>query len=285
MMKQVILRLLASCILYGQTPDPSPNFEVASVKLSEPSRLFEGMLLGCSGGPGTDSPGQITCVHVEMPALLRLAFGLQPYQYKPTGRHDFSAPIVTGGYNISAKIAAGATPEDVRTMWQNLLVERFKLAYHFEKKDAVVYDLLIAKGGSKLKEAAPETDGVESPSGAAGSPATDANGCPILHPRYGTSLAAGVGRVACQTFSAATVEDIVNFVSRWLSGPVIDLTNLQGRYDFSIRFSRGETVIDDPTAPALLSALRRQLGLKIEEKRGVAEIFVVDHAEKIPSEN
>jgi len=35
-------------------------------------------------------------------------------------------------------------------MLRNLLIERFKLSYHYEKKDAEVYDLVVAKDGPKL---------------------------------------------------------------------------------------------------------------------------------------
>jgi uncharacterized protein (TIGR03435 family) len=278
--------LLASCLLYAQTPDPSLGFEVASVKLSAPTRMAPGVRLGCNGGPGTDSPGQITCSHAEMSLLLRKAFGLQAYQYKPnTGPIDFSAPVRTGGFDVLAKIPSGATAAQVRTMFQNLLVERFKLAYHFETKDSVVYDLVAAKGGPKLKEAAPETDDLEPASPKDGKPAMGANGCPIQHPRRGTNSLVGFGRVSCYTFSAVSMVDLVYFVTARVGGPVVDLTNLKGRYDFSLRFSEGDEATDDASAPTLLTALQQQLGLRLEKKKGTVQMFVVDRVEKTPSEN
>ena len=41
-------------------------------------------------------------------------------------------------------------------MMQNLLAERFKLAVHHEQKEMAMYDLVIAKGGPKLKETVPD---------------------------------------------------------------------------------------------------------------------------------
>ena len=170
-------------------------------------------------------------------------------------------------------------------MFQNLLVERFKLAYHFETKDSVVYDLVVAKGGPKLKEVAPETDGVEPASPKDGKPAMGANGCPIQHPRRGTNSLVRFGRVGCYTFSAVSMVDLVYFVTARVGGPVVDLTNLKGRYDFSLRFSEGDEATDDASAPTLLTALQQQLGLRLEKKKGTAQMFVVDRVEKTPSEN
>jgi uncharacterized protein (TIGR03435 family) len=35
----------------------------------------------------------------------------------------------------------------------------------------------------------------------------------------------------------------------------------------------------------LEDALREQLGLKLERKKGTTDVFVIDHAEKTPLEN
>jgi uncharacterized protein (TIGR03435 family) len=39
-------------------------------------------------------------------------------------------------------------------MWQNLLLERFGLRLHHESKEFKVEELVVAKGGPKLKETA-----------------------------------------------------------------------------------------------------------------------------------
>jgi len=199
-----IAYLFASCILSGQELDRSLQFAAASVKVSENYRLEPGKRLGCNGGLGTDSPGQIMCEHVSMRSLLMLAFDLMPYEYAvDSAPRDFSATTKTGGYSISAEIPRGANAAQVRTMWQNLLAERFHLAYHFEEKDSVVYNLVVAQGGPKLKEASPQADDVKRLQARA-----DANGCPILHPRPGGLEMARFGRVVCYVFSAVTVQDL-----------------------------------------------------------------------------
>lgn len=78
-------------------------------------------------------------------------------------------------------------------------------------------------------------------------------------------------------------------------GKVVDRTGLGGRYDFTFQFAgrmapggayppplpEGET----DTAPTLFDALREQLGLQLEEKKEKLDVLVVDHVEKVPTEN
>lgn len=45
------------------------------------------------------------------------------------------------------------------------------------------------------------------------------------------------------------------------------------------------TAADQPEAPSLLVAVQEQLGLKLDKKRGPLDLIVIDHAEKVPTEN
>jgi uncharacterized protein (TIGR03435 family) len=67
-----------------------------------------------------------------------------------------------------------------------------------------------------------------------------------------------------------------------LGRPVIDRTGLAGNFDFRIQFASDDAHLDD--APALVSAVEKQLGLKLESAKGPVETLIVDHAEK-PSAN
>jgi uncharacterized protein (TIGR03435 family) len=40
-------------------------------------------------------------------------------------------------------------------MLQMLLIERFKLRYHYEKREMQVYDVAVAKGGLKMTPSPP----------------------------------------------------------------------------------------------------------------------------------
>jgi uncharacterized protein (TIGR03435 family) len=68
---------------------------------------------------------------------------------------------------------------------------------------------------------------------------------------------------------------------------VLDKTGLTGKYDFTLEFSLRELAAepgDDPL-PSLVDALQQQLGLKLEDKKAPFDLVVVDHAEKVPTEN
>src|SRR5262249_10590709 len=58
-------------------------------------------------------------------------------------------------FDIVATLPTGTTKEQAREMLLNLLKERFHLAYHQEKRMFDLYTLVVAKGGPKLKDAAP----------------------------------------------------------------------------------------------------------------------------------
>ena len=59
-----------------------------------------------------------------------------------------------------------------------------------------------------------------------------------------------------------------------------DATGLRGAYDYTLSWS------DNPdSGPSLFSAIQATLGLKLEPKKGLLDIIVVDHAEKVPTEN
>src|ERR1051325_6799504 len=123
------------------------TFEVASVKVSPPVLPTERVFFGPSrGGPGTPDPAQITWSYATLMTLLTTAYDVKTYQV--------SGPEWLGvqRYDIPAQVPPGATREQVRTMWQNLITARLGVVLHRESREFRVEELVIAKGGAKLKE-------------------------------------------------------------------------------------------------------------------------------------
>jgi uncharacterized protein (TIGR03435 family) len=150
-------------------------------------------------------------------------------------------------------------------MLQKLLADRFKLTLHRTTKEFPVYELVTAKNGPKLKEV--EAGGSNTNSGRGHMTAT---------------------RISMQRLS--------EFLSRQVDRPVLDMTGLKGVFDLTLDWTpdeslsakkpgEGEVAIDAPKSPSLLTALQEQLGLKLQARRAPIEILVVDHAEKVPTEN
>ncbi len=83
------------------------------------------------------------------------------------------------------------------------------------------------------------------------------------------------------------------FLARRMDLPVLDMTGLTGVYDLTLdwvpetRQSSDSKAVasDSPSGPALPEAVQEQLGLKLETRKAPLQIVVVDHAEKVPTEN
>ena len=152
-MRTVIFAFLAVSA-FAQTGD-GLVFEVASVKPSPPVKPGERVFYGpARGGPGTPDPGQITWTYARFVDLLMTAYDVRNYQISGPGWLDNER------YDVIARVPAGATKEQVRVMWQNLLAERFGLVLHHDPREFRVDELVIAKGGAKLKESAEDAAAV-----------------------------------------------------------------------------------------------------------------------------
>ena len=86
----------------------------------------------------------------------------------------------------------------------------------------------------------------------------------------------------------ALASRLAGMTQRWVN----DETGLKGKYDVAMRWVMGsgppEVGADDSSdagGPGLFEALQSQLGLKLESKKGLAELLVVDHCERMPAEN
>jgi len=133
--------VLAPALLCAQ------SFEVASVKPAVPVVGIAGFVPRIKGGPGSNDPGQISYTNISMQHLLMTAYGLsQPF------RLSGPAWMPNEKYDIVAKVPEGATKDDLKMMLQHLLADRFQLAAHREMRDLPNYEMVVAKGGVKMKE-------------------------------------------------------------------------------------------------------------------------------------
>lgn len=141
------IAVLASALAFAQ----AETFEVASVKPSAPVPPSGGVYFGPPrGGPGTPDPDQITWTYATLRSLLMTAYDAKTYQV--TGPALLDNELDTERYDIAVKVPARTTIAQVNVMWQNLLAERFGVKLHHEPKEFQVEELVIAKGGPKLKE-------------------------------------------------------------------------------------------------------------------------------------
>jgi uncharacterized protein (TIGR03435 family) len=189
--------------------------------------------------------------------------------------------LETDCFEISAKIPEGVPSDHLPAMLQALLTERFKLAAHKEDRSRSGYALVVDKGGPKFKEDDPNTNFMGA--GHAGQ---------MYIGRGGHGALKGV----------MTMASLASSLSREGYGPVQDLTGLTGKYDIDLSWMRdpdfAPTAVDATASaatgpgadvpapePNLFSALREQLGLKLERRNVQVQFVVIDHIERIPTEN
>ena len=274
----------------GQTPGATPAFEVASVKPAPP--YVAGVDHEMRGGPGTDDPGQITYPRTWLRALLTMAYGVRADQ--------ISGPewLATEAYSIVAKISPNTTKDQFNLMLQSLLAERFQLTLHHEKRDFQVYELLVAEGGPRIKPAPPDSDAGSAPL----APTQPPYAYPVRQPGAPMAMKTFDGMVRSahrQTMAqfAELLGQMVNMSNGdgvLAGGPpiahVVDGTGMAGTFDFSLEFAGSMLPANEASAaggggPSLFIALEKQLGLKLVKKKASLDVLVIDHVDKVPTEN
>lgn len=266
------LPLVAATQLYGQADGPSKSFDAASVKrLLQPSSSTSS-----GGGPGTSDPGRWWRSNVTLGSLLVQAFNIQG--------HAIAGPdwLNSTRYEIVAKVPAGASREDVRLMLQKLIAERFGLTFHREQKEMTGQALVTAKNGPKLNASSDSPAAIHGRDGFEDLPQGVAPG--VIR----VDSVGSVRRVAAGAMSMAQFADYLAGQSDF---PVVDLTELRGKYDIVLYYSRPLPIsATPPTTPVenrieLVSALREQLGLELQTRKVRVDLLVIDHIEQTPSAN
>jgi uncharacterized protein (TIGR03435 family) len=216
------------------------TFEVASVKPVIPL-----------AGPHTVSllinRGRLDMVAAELRQIVGLAYAIQRVRV-------VGGPVWMDAdqFDITAKADnPDATRDEIRTMLQALLADRFQLVVHRETKILPEYSLVLAKSGSKLKEAAADKT------------------ASLAH----TTGPTGGSR---SVFEGSALRVLVNMLANTFGSPVLDKTGLEGKYDFTFDWP--------DSISGIFSALEDQLGLKLEAKKTPTEVLVIDRAQK-PSAN
>ncbi len=145
--------LLAAGAALGQAAAPAAaklEFDVASVRPSAPldmQKLQADMQAGKMPNFGMHLDGlRAEYNYMSMKELIVAAYKVKPYQIAGPAWLD------TEHYDIAARMPEGSKKDDAAAMLKTLLEDRFKLAAHVEQKEQSVQELVVAKGGPKLKE-------------------------------------------------------------------------------------------------------------------------------------
>jgi uncharacterized protein (TIGR03435 family) len=272
-----VLATLACCVAWCQ------SFEVATVKIAVMPDFSRGYWVGhVSGGPGTADPGRYSCEKCDLYNLVLMAYDIRAFQLTAPDWMRFA------GFDIAAKIPSGATPDQARLMLQDLLADRFKLTLHHEQKEMPASELTVAGSGPKFKQSAPGPLPESPPTTTPSQLTFDKEGFPILPP--GRHIAMIMQKNGARLRVAGmSMPDFAMRLAAETSRPVIDATGLPGTYDLtlswaaqSLRANAGDLETAEPTLEA---ALQQQLGLRLESKKALVDVVVIDHCERAPTEN
>ncbi len=237
--------------------DANPSFEVATIKPSDPDTRGRGFRV---------NGRKFSTLNTSLNEMMEWAYGVQAKQI-------LGGPAWMGEdkFDVSAVPDGEGQPsgQQWKTMLQKLLVERYKLTFHHDKRELSVYALTVSKTGSKLTK-------------------SESNG-PLPALFFGPAT----GGIQLPGKNATMAEFAGVMQSAVLDRPVVDQTGIEGRYDFVLKWAPDDSqfgghppgaVQADSSLPNLSTAIQEQLGLKLEVVKAPVDVLVIDHVEK-PSAN
>jgi uncharacterized protein (TIGR03435 family) len=249
-----VLRGVAVAVLFGavvlaqgpSAPRVDTEFDAASIKPN-------------NSGPGRTSIsmppiGIFRAENVTLRELIVDAYRVRRFQVE--GGSDW---LDGDRFDVTARTGDGAARERMHVMLQALLVDRFGLAFHRETRERPIYALAVARDDGVPKPALARSTSAEG----SGMDTSGRNAFMMIRAK-GQSMMQLAERLGNQTDRL-----------------IVDRTGLTGNYDFELQFTRDDAVgrSDQPAgATSLFTALREQLGLKLESARGPVEFLVIDKA-------
>jgi hypothetical protein len=108
----------------------------------------------------------------------------------------------------------------------------------------------------------------------------------IVRPHCGMRASYQVGGSVLLQFGSMSMSEVATRLAPFTNRAVLDRTGLVGLYDLDLEFMPPRGVLQSPgesptsDVPSLSTALREQLGLRLESRRGPVNVLIVDHIEQ-----
>ena len=302
-MRPAISALVILLAVTVSAQSPAPKFEVVSVRAN---KADPPMILLPTLQPG----GRVFAVNLPLRELIRVAYGLRENQV------IIDSPLSNASFDLEARAGSAATREEATMMLRTLLAERFGFKAHPETRQLPVYKLERASTerlGPKLRTSGKECAQLEFPSGPGAPPPPP----PPPPSMAGTPLGPREQWADCPSMffpggwslRSMSMPALAVALERIVRRAVVDRTGLPGVFDMDITYTpeafevpfpgaagRGIAAgpADGPAASpapagqqagtALFTALRDQLGLRLESDRAPVDVLVVDNVQQ-PTEN
>jgi len=248
------------------------SFEVASIKRT----------VDVTGGPSFSlgPGGRLHVVNNPLLNVIANAYNLPAYRVA-----DAPGWVTSDRYDIEARADGDASRDEMISMLQALLQDRFKLRARRESREGAIYVLKVARGGHKLHAS---QDGGCGPFDPRNRPSPAQPRRPIC----GNNLTFDRGAMTAWRATRINMADAADLLSREVRRPVRDQTGLDGFFDISVDLPalNPTTPIGDDAntaaanGPSFFTVLREQLGLTLEPARGPIDMLVIDRIER-PTDN
>jgi uncharacterized protein (TIGR03435 family) len=258
----------------AQAPPSGLRFEAASIRPSPP------------GGPPisgtTIRANRLRATNATLLNLIRSVYYAEGLisEYQVTGGPDW---IRTERWNIDAVAAMAPTRTQFNDMLRELLADRFKVRVRREQRELPIFALLIARDDRRT---GPQLTAVKVDC------AAYKEAFERLQPRAPLKPGAPMQPTTCDTLLSSRPEGtriagravemsvLARTLTSYFDAPVLDRTALPGQYDYDINFVRDMSLAPSATGVSLETALREQLGLRIERQRAPMDVLVIEAAER-----
>jgi uncharacterized protein (TIGR03435 family) len=227
------------------------RFDVVSIK---PNNSPE------PAGRNALEPGGYSGIGVTLRRIVALA-----YLPIPTSLIDGGPPwLTTDRFDVRARFEGNPPRAQLQRMMQAMLAERFRLRVHTEIRPTRVFALTLERSGALGPSLRPaEIDCANRPQGSLPN-------VPWCAFQYTDGLLRGRGVTLDQIAAELDAGRIV-----------VNRTGLTGRYDVELRWTPDPgTPAGADAPPGLTTALREQLGLRLQTDTAPLEHLVIDAAER-----
>lgn len=279
----MVLCGVASAQLLHPAP-PMPSFSVVSVRPASPNEELS---------HGGVSPDSYSAARTTMEQVLAYSFGLG-YEHELVNapswvmkeRFDIQGKLDDEQVASLRKLGRDDRDEQMRLMVQSMLSERFNFRYHFETRELPVYVLGIAKGGLKCPQDTSSPPAIADPSrprfrwSASPAPPPPPPGWRPPSPSEQKTLMQSL-HMRTKGWPFWLIVATLSHQPELEGRPVIDKTGLEGAYDCEMKWSQAGS---DGTDQFFFTAVRDQLGLRLQPSKGPVEVLVIDNI-SLPSEN
>jgi len=245
---------LSHAAVHAQAPVPSPTFDVATIKPSKPDDTHQSW---------SDDNNLTTVQNYSLRALIKIAFDLRS-DSQVIGGPDW---VNKQHFDVAAKVdeaeearMKAMKPEqsdhEYQIILRNFLIERFHLKFHSETRPLPAFALLVDGPKSKLTPTPPPAD------------PDKADDSVSIHNSHLEATGTSMDRLS----------EVLSNMREADNRVVVNQTGLTSKFNFTLDWTpdRGTPPPADALYPGLFTALREQLGLKLEHQTIPVPVIVID---------